>query len=427
LRLPQTTITILHLAETRVFFDPYLTIDSTSFDWAIAMMNRRASQARLRCELLESRLTPAGTVVVDVTGNNVKITGDDQENDIAVYVDNNPVANTLHIVGAGTGVTINKPLPLGNEVGRLTIDLKKAIASNPDDPRGLAGVDRVQVHDIFLAGDLLIKGKNGGVVTLNNVGARKTTVDFHVGNGISVVDPNKGPLGSDIRILNSDLGFDGSHSPPSQKGVTVLTKDCQDHVEVRTTVVQGNMTIKTGGEKDEIGLFGVYNFFGTGNFGALGFTVDAGTGDDFLAVAGIDVIKGTNIRMGDGNDKVVIGRFEGYAGSLFRGNVSIDLGKGNDVVGLGHTLNQDSARTQFLGKLTVRAGAGDDKLMIGQQVTLSAIKHSIDGGPQVAGDTLEVLNPPLDPNDPIFKNWETRGGFVTANLIALVGEEGARF
>ncbi|HEX3147725.1 MAG TPA: hypothetical protein VHR66_06550 [Gemmataceae bacterium] len=392
------------------------------------MLNRRASTARLRCEPLEGRLTPAGTVVVDVTGSSVKITGDDQENDISVFVDNNPTANTLHIVGNnGTGVTINDPLPAGDAVGKLTIDLKKAAISTVQDPRGTEGVDTVNVHDIFLGGNLLIKGKNGGVVTVNNVYGLKATIDFHAGNGISTVDQTKGPLGSNIKILNSNLGFDGRQSPPKQLGVTVLTKDCKDHVEVRATTVQGSLTIRTKGENDDIGLFGVYNFFGTSNFGITGLNIDAGTGDDFFAASGIDVIKGTNIKMGDGNDKVLIGRFEGFGSNLFRSNVSIDLGKGDDVIGIGHTSNPDNLGTSFGAKLTVKGGIGDDKLMIGNQVTLSAAKHSIDGGPQTTADALEVLTPPFDPNDKIFKNWETRGGFVAANLSALVADEGTRF
>ncbi len=389
---------------------------------------RRAPLTRLKVEQLESRLTPAGTVVVDVHGSNIKITGDDQENDISIFVDNSPAANTLHIVGNnGTGVAINDPLPAGDAVGKLTIDLKKAGISDPNDVRGASGVDRVQIHDIFLSGDLLIKGKNGGVVNMDAIYALKTTIDFHVGNGISAVDANKGPLGSDIRIRNSNLGFDGSHSPPKQKGVTVLTKDCQDHVEVRSTTIQGNLTVKTKGERDEIGLFGVYNFFGSGNFGVQSLNIDAGAGDDFLAASGIDVIRTTNIRMGDGNDKVMIGRFEGFGANLLRGRVSINLGKGDDVVGLGHSSNPDGLNTSIQSKLTIRAGAGDDKLMIGQQVVLAQLKHSIDGGPQVSGDTLEVLSPPFDPNDKMFKNWESRGGFVAANLISLVGEVGNHF
>ena len=40
--------------------------------------------------------------------------------------------------------------------------------------------------------------------------------------------------------------------------------------------------------------------------------------------------------------------------------------------------------------------------MIGNQVALSAAKHSIDGGPQTTSDTLEVLNPPFDPNPAVL-------------------------
>jgi hypothetical protein len=393
------------------------------------MSHRHVFRARLGCEQLESRRTPAGSVVVAVSGGNLKITGDDAENDISIYVDSNPAANTLHIVGNnGTGVVIDGTLPAGGSVGRVTIDMKKANISAANDPRGLLGVDSVQVHDIFLAGDLAIKGGNGGVVSLNNVFAVKTTIDFHAGNGISAVDQTKGPLGSDIRVLNSNLGFDGSHSPSSQKGVTILTKDCKDHVEVRATDVQGKLTIKTKGENDDIGLFGVYDFFGSGVFGLTGLNVDAGTGDDFFAASGIDVLKSANIKMGDGNDQLVIGRFQGYGANLFRGNVTIDAGKGDDVIGVGHTSNPDSLATTIAGKLTVRAGDGDDKLILGYQVNpLAALKHSIDGGNQVTGDTLEVLNPPFDPNDPIFKNWEARGGFVASDLSALVTEVGNRF
>jgi hypothetical protein len=390
------------------------------------MLYRRASQVRLGSEQLESRLTPAGSVAVAVTGSNIKITGDDLENDISVYVNNTPAKSTLHIVGNnGTTVTFNKPLPAGDDVGNLLIDLKKANISVANDSRGTAGVDRVQIYKISV-GSLTIKGKNGGVVNADGVLARRTVIDFHVGNGISAVDPNKGPLGSDIRVLNSIVGFDGSQRPPAQKGMAILTKDSKDHVEVRYTVVSGNLVIKTQGEQDDIGLFGVFNFFDQGNYGTQNLIVDAGTGDDFLAASGNDIIKGTNIKMGDGNDKVVIGRFENWESNLFRGNVSIDLGKGDDVLGIGHTSNPDSEITNFRSKLTVKGGVGDDKLIIGNQVTGSTFNHSIDGGPQVTGDTLEVLSP-LDPNDSIFKNLETRGAFVEANLTALVNEVGTKF
>jgi hypothetical protein len=389
------------------------------------MLYRRASQVRLGSEQLESRLTPAGSVAVAVTGSNIKITGDDSENDISIYVDNSPAQSTLHIVGNnGTAVTFNKPLPAGDDLGSLFIDLKKANISVANDPRGTAGVDRVEMHYISL-GNLTIKGKNGGVVNADHVISMKTLIDFHVGNGISVIDHNKGPLGSDIRLVNGVMGF-GSH-PPFQRGVTILTKDCQDHVEVRFTALVGNLTIKTQGEKDDIGLLGVFNFYDQGNLGAQNLIVDAGTGDDFLAASGNDIIQNTNIRMGDGNDKVVIGRFETWERNLFRGNVSIDLGKGDDILGIGHTSNPDTEITNFRSKLTVKGGDGDDKLILGYQLTGSTFNHSIDGGPQVAGDTLEVLTPPLDPNDPLFKNWETRGAFVEANLTALVNAVGAKF
>lgn len=400
---------------------------------------KRASKspprARLQFEQLEGRLPLAGNVIVQVTGANLKITGDDFENNIAIFGDANHV---LHIQGIGTGVTIkdNKPLPASDSVGSITADFKKALTSgivnDPRGPDGTLGVDTISIKNVFSSGPLSIKGSNGGVVTLGGpagsdgvVVQKSTTINFSKGNGISSV-VNNVPLGSQVNIENCDLGFDGSHSPPSVKGCTIATKDNKDHVELRTTNIHGNLTITTKGDNDEIGLIGVFGFFSTGVFDLKGLKIDSGAGDDIVALTAVDVGKTTSIKTGDGNDKVIAGRFDIGGANVFRGAVTIDTGKGNDIIGAGHTSNPDGLRTTFLGKITLKAGSEDDKLMLGQQLVVPLIKHSIDGGAN--NDTLEVLNPPFDPNDTsIFKNWETRGGFVAANLLALAQEANSRF
>ena len=70
----------------------------------------------------------------------------------------------------------------------------------------------------------------------------------------------------------------------------IATKDCRDHVEVRNTRVFGNLKITTKGSIDHIGLFGIANFFASGNFGSQNLAIDSGAGDDIIAAWGIDVI-----------------------------------------------------------------------------------------------------------------------------------------
>lgn len=378
----------------------------------------------------------SGAVLVTVTGKNLKITGDDLENNISIFGD---ATGILHIQGNnGTAVTIkdNKSLPPSTDVGSITADFKKAITggvvNDPRGPDGTLGVDTISIKNVFSAGPLSIKGSNGGVVTLGGPGGtdgvvvqKSTTINFSKGNGISAVVGGV-PLGSQVNTENCDLGFDGSHSPPSVKGVTIATKDNKDHVELRKTNVHGNLSITTKGDNDDIGLVGVFGFFGTGVFDLKGLKIDSGAGDDFVALTAVDVGKTTSIKTGDGNDTVLAGRFDIGVANVFRGAVTIDTGKGNDTIAAGHNSNPDGNRTTFQSKITVKAGANDDKLILGDQITPPTVKPSIDGGAD--NDTLEVLNPPFDPNDTsIFKNWETRGGFIAADLIALRLTADARF
>lgn len=357
----------------------------------------------------------AGAVLVDVTGGNVKITGDDQENDIAVFVDQ----NVLHIESGPNATAINiKPgdvLPAGDAIGKITIDMKKALipVGNPPDPRGALGVDTVRIHDIDVGNALSITGKNGGVVEFDSVIARKTTINFSAGNGLR--DATNGCL---VDIDQSDLGFNGGPSSHLPGGVTIATKDCRDHVLIANTSLQGNVSIKTNGDNDDIGLFNLqgFGFFSIGNL-----TIDSGKGDDLVAASGVDVNGKTSIKLGDGVDQLLIG---GADINSFEGTVSVDAGKGNDTIGVGNTVNAGGNTTTFGSKITLKAGTEDDKLMIGFLVNVQDLKHSIDGGKQTNADTLEST---IDPNLPIFKNWENRGGFVQQNLVDLQDEAINRF
>lgn len=397
--------------------------------------HKSARRLGLQIEQLESRFAMAGGfVTVDVvSGSNLKITGDDQENHIAIFVDNVPEANTLHIEGRnGTTVVVKDgdTLPDGNLVGKIDIDLKKALSAVADDRGaiGTQGVDTVEINNLDIASSMLIKGKNGGVVHIEDVFARKTTIDFDLGNGVRE-KVNDIELGSLVEIFDSILGNKGGPSSPFPGGVFIYTKDCRDHVEVRDTnpfdmdtAIEGTVTIKTKGAIDEIGLFDVQvhsNFFNSENRKL--FSIDSGKGDDLIAAQGLTVNGKTKIVMSDGIDHL----FVGGVGNLFVGTVSIDTGKQNDTIGVGLAASAPPLTSAtFNSKITLKAGNEDDRLMIGHEIEFGAAKHLIDGGKHI--DTLETTIPATDE---IFKNWEPKAGvaFSAANFNLLEVEVNDKF
>ncbi len=244
-----------------------------------------------------------------------------------------------------------------------------------------------------LANEFQIVGTPDGGVTLN--GIANTTVNngnnpFVVASGVRQVNLRLGEGNDSIEIvglvLSDRLNIDG------QLG--------NDNVKIRD--LNTSFLIVDGGDGNDVLEF--HNTFSRREIRILGqegndtvsitamatdrnFHLDTGAGSDTIAINHLGVRKSIFLSAGAGDDTVMT------TGEVYGYKTEIRLDDGNDTLGVLPTTN--AATATFRRELDVKAGAGVDRVLLGQEVT-SSRKTSLDGEADndSLGTTGSVMNRP---------------------------------
>lgn len=383
------------------------------------MRGKPSRRIPLQFEQLEGRLPLAGNVAVAVSGADLKITGDDLENAISITLDepNNRWIVTGVNDAAGTDTTVNGGAAFNATIPatgfrNVTIDMKKA-NTPAGNARGLLGADSVEMIDLGMSGALTIKGKNGGIIALDDLDVvGKTTITFgnglraaSLGSKVQIKDSTLGPAltqggkGKDLAITTGINNDDVLITDTSIGGnVTISTKDGNNTVAFlgtrsdpvpdafeSSTTVGGSVTVTTGSGNDAVGFLGaVIN---------KNLKIGTGKGNDFAGAADMAVRGTTSVTSTDGDDIAAIGLRDvngdplppGGLGNVLIGNVTVSTGGGNDLVAAHDTTFGATVNNKTVGgKITITLGAGDDRLAESENTynlgALNAIKASRAGG-----------------------------------------------
>jgi hypothetical protein len=324
---------------------------------------------RLMAERLERRNLLAGDVTVSVSGGDLVITGDADDNYLAVWHDS--IADEWVVEGGrrvdggvpqiGTETTVNGQLTLqtfSGVTGSLIIDLGD-------------GNDQIEISEGTIAGDLVVGLGTGNNVLRLTGGNLPATIGFELNQNT---------------FTRGALSIGGDLSVTSDAG--------DDLIEIDADVpVEGNVSIVTGDGDDQLVLLGSGTWAVTGNL-----VLDFGAGDDRFAdyTAGLDV----------GGDVTVTQGATGLNGSVLwlndavvSGNVDVTAGAGSNLVqmhnlqavdvtiNLGDDADAVDALNVSVTNFTVDLGNGDDRDSWFEDITASAAV-TINGG---AGEDIIPL------------------------------------
>jgi hypothetical protein len=322
--------------------------------------------------MLESRDTPAGTVMATFVGGTLTLTGDAADNLVFVY---QYPDDRLVIAGFQTQVRLNGgpptagfPLPapvtggvtikLGGGADGLVmggVDLPGSLTINGGD-----GGNTVSVNGLTVHGNLsILNGPGfdqtnlygpvnvtGGFAIVNGAGGSKvlgdTTTDLQIGGALTIASGYGGAdtvaLGDAVRVTAGRIAV----SSGSQNNTLDLTP-------ATTLAVAGGIRVTGGPYLDTVTLGGATMAIGGG------ITVNTGAGFNEITIqpAGSLSVGGTvNIIGGANHDEVRIGG----AGSAtaIGGGVLISLGEGGSIALV------EGSELRVGGSIQINAGAGTD-------------------------------------------------------------------
>jgi hypothetical protein len=221
-------------------------------------------------------------------------------------------------------------------------------------------------------------------------------------------------LANDLAFLQGWCGGDGGSWCGGGHG---NSSSGTEHVSVADVTVTGNTNIHTGDGADQILLgaapvpsgdtsaplnlvFGPVNISGN-------LHVNAGNGNNTVLLDGISVTGNTTVKTGRGADQIAVlgndGSFTGtfkidsgsgddkiaiINGATFLNSVTINAGRGSDVMWLAQSL--------FQGSVTINGGPGTDTLLQSQTI----FPNSFTAGNPVL-NSIEVNMPDVSPTDAI--------------------------
>jgi hypothetical protein len=381
-------------------------------------------------ERLERRALLAGNVTVSVSGGNLLVRGDNNDNQIAIF----QLDDGQYAVGGLTGTTVNGgPVVVRSGIrGNIDVDLKSGddVLGVGNDTEGLVAIAErfgVDVGDISGLVDLLeqaeapaqmevprnltIKTNNGddAVAIIADVGRR---IEVNLGNGDNalVIDPTlvgddiivRAGSGSDTlevvdtevaQMLDVNLGNGANdvlveNSSVGQSAV-ITTGSGNDYVDIADVSIDDNLVVRTGGGHDDVFA---HSHGGEGMDVDGTVDIDTNSGNDYVEFSGsVGVI--LKIRTGNGNDGV--GVFDAEVGD----DLNIDTGAGNDDESqtVGHPEEQTSGGVNLENvtvhdDLKVTLGNGFDSLFaLGIQVDDDA---RVDAGS--GNDVVEIEDSNVD-------------------------------
>jgi hypothetical protein len=275
----------------------------------------------------------------------------------------------------------------------------------------------------FSAGNVSVQAGNG--VLVNNQGAAFSAGNISARAGFqAAITSNAGTVtAGTVSVRSAALGsFVVGGTSATITGALKVVSAVQAQVNFGTTAVSevtGDLTVNGGWYGN---LFTTNAQFRAGrnvtltlgdgtNAVALGdgsapvtisgnLTVQAGGGDDTVTLKNVAVSGATTVATGAGKDALTID-----LGSRFGGAFRADLGTGDDTISVAQDATATAAVT-FVGRAAVRAGAGNDTLLLGRDpgaggtastaaVFTAALANTIDGGTGI--NTFDGLTPTQAP------------------------------
>jgi hypothetical protein len=336
--------------------------------------------AAISLELLESRLAPAGTLLISTAGGILTITGDAANNAIAIT----DMPDTQGPGTPGTGAwEISDPIGSGTTfilngvnmgMGAFQISAQNGIiASLGDSDDRLDIVPSGAPSGMFISGAITIDGGKGNDTVNLGTGAAQQlsaggTVTIKLGDGIDELNFAASALFKGAVSVQGGAGSDniiltGGAAHVFQKGLSVDLGTGADMFRILSDSfeVLGSTTIKGAGQAGMTQVIDILPTFGTidGNFAV---TILAGNLDGRVNTLASEVFRvggALSVTGGAGDDS-----FE-FAGTVtVSGALTVDLKGGANGISLG------AGRALQAGSLTIRGGAGSDTVLLDDNSTL---------------------------------------------------------
>lgn len=319
--------------------------------------------------------TTSGVDGVTVSGGTLNVTGafkvsTGAQNDSVVFSAAMTVSGDLNI-DTGTGadvVTVGLTSTANNLLGSLTINT----GTGADE----VGISTTLGATTRIVGLTTINTGNGSdSVSITASGALTFVKDVTISTGLNDDRVRIEAKSGLIRMNGHETVDLGGQNDCFLQGTTAslnaILNPAAPPIAAVVFQVSGNLSISGGNGIDTIGLAGVQvgkdRPTPTAAFPASTTTIDAGAGDDVIETAQ-DIVRDLKIMGGDGNDTV------GCHSLTIRGTTNIDLGAGGDRIVIG-------GNSSLSDNVTVLGGTGNDKLAIGIAVTLATDKKiAVNGG-----------------------------------------------
>ena len=267
---------------------------------------------RLGLESLENRLLLAGNVTVQVSGGDLVVNGDSQDNRIQivqVMQNGQPVAGKFYVTGQN-GTKINGQTA-GREFSNVTDDMTIKLKGGHDRVTLGSGTS---IIDFVVPDDLDIDmGEGTDKVTLDKI---------LVLDDVSI----KTSGGLDFVWINATLGS-FSNQDGADHNLSIETGDAGDIVYLWDTVVPGDLSIEAGNDNSHDTLI-LYNTQAGDDI-----TINTGSGDDEVVLSLVGALDDLRINTAGGRDTVEIDQCN--VDDLFA-----DLGSGIDSLNLRTTVGR---------------------------------------------------------------------------------------
>lgn len=188
-------------------------------------------------------------------------------------------------------------------------------------------------------------------------------------------------FGGNLNVRGNEAGFsnnDGYGQYSKNVTITALADQLLFSVVGTVTFVQ-NVTITGNNGADNVTI----NSRTAEVLGNL--SINTGNNDDTVTITGARISGAANIQTGDGEDTIQLDD-----GVRLNGVSVIDAGNGDDLLQFAQSVGLNVNAVEFVGKATIRAGAGNDQLQLGLSVAnmgdgfslanFNTAGSSVDGG-----------------------------------------------
>jgi len=328
--------------------------------------NSNRTNRKLTFQTLESRQLMAGDVSVSVLNGDLRITGDTEANDVAIFqvIQQGQVVPGRYFVSGLNGTTINHGTNGFNAHG-VNRDFLINMSQGGDDHLAMGtngGFNPATPNGKFIVPRNLS-------VTLDNDNNALEVNGITVGNNTSILAGGgdntmdiRGNFGTARGIIRPNLVPPINRLPHGNLNIVAAGGD--NHVEVHNGFVFRNLNIKLGGGQ---------------------------SGLDFAGVVAMNVRHDLNIHSGGGRD------FNGIAvqGAHVGRDLNIEGGIAKDVVTIGNTTVAD--------RVFATLGHGNDFLSV-EGVTARGAQSVFDGNVDV--DTFHSLNNDFGSFQPQISSFE---------------------